>query len=437
MGYFAIDTETTGLPKTRAKPSSKNIHFYDECRMLSFAIVEYSNEYEELAAHHFLIYPSDFEVKCTEIHGITEENAKKNGIIFEDFYTMFISMVNYAINDCVFIGHNLSFDMNVLKSEFVRHNKSLDIFDSIKEVCTLKLYKQIFLKPIKLGILYNNIFNKELEGAHDALNDARAAGEIYPRLLTDLRLYNPIQKKRVIIKASEVAACVGINTYRPTYEVMCDIWKKNNPQNFDGMTKDEKNEMVLNSSSEAKNLFIELEKEIPNNSDEVKQVIERSVNAIECIEGLDSKEKKMVTEHIRKMVYTNHGTRSEDATADLDESELHSDDTFYNSTIIEIMGTTYEIVGRIDRYQINEDGSKTLVEIKNRTKGLFKKVRDYENVQVQTYLQMLKLQKARLIEQYNNERLSYNIEIDHRLWNDSIFPKLREFCKTLHYYMSN
>ena len=77
MAYFAIDTETTGLPKTRAKPSSKNIHLYDECRMLSFAIVEYSQEHKELAAHHFLIYPSDFEVKCTEIHGITEENAKK------------------------------------------------------------------------------------------------------------------------------------------------------------------------------------------------------------------------------------------------------------------------------------------------------------------------------------------------------------------------
>ena len=93
MSYFAIDTETTGLPKSRAKPSSKNIHLYDECRMLSFAVVEYSQEHKEIASHHFLMYPTDFEVKCTEIHGITEEAAKKNGIIFEDFYNMFISMV--------------------------------------------------------------------------------------------------------------------------------------------------------------------------------------------------------------------------------------------------------------------------------------------------------------------------------------------------------
>ena len=90
MAYFAIDTETTGLPKTRAKPSSKNIHLYDECRMLSFAVVEYSHDHRELAAHHFLIYPSDFEVKCTEIHGITEENAKKMELLLKIFIPCFI-----------------------------------------------------------------------------------------------------------------------------------------------------------------------------------------------------------------------------------------------------------------------------------------------------------------------------------------------------------
>lgn len=437
MAYFAIDTETTGLPNTRAKPSLKNIHKYDECRMLSFAVVEYSRDHQEISSDHFLIYPSDFEVKCTEIHGITEENAKKNGIIFEEFYKMFTTMIYYTINECIFVGHNITFDMNVLKSEFIRHNKSLDILDNVTEVCTLKLYKQIFMKPIKLGLLYKQLFNKELTGSHDALNDARAAGEIYPRLLSYTKTCNTIPKKRITIKASEVAACIGMNVYRSTYDVICDIWKKNNPQNFDGMTKEEQNEIAVKSSGDATILFNQLEKEIPKNSEEIKQLIENSVNVVENIGDLDSKHKKMVTDHIRKMVYTNHGTRSEDKTADLDESELYTDETFYKYKIIEIMGTTYEIVGRIDRYQLNDDGTKTLVEIKNRTKGLFKKVRDYENVQVQTYLQMLKIQNARLVEQYNTDRLSYNIEINNELWDDTIFPKLTEFCKTLHYYMSN
>jgi hypothetical protein len=178
-------------------------------------------------------------------------------------------------------------------------------------------------------------------------------------------------------------------------------------------------------------------KEIPENSDQVQSLISKTIEAVEKDESLTNDQKKMVNEHMKKMIYTNHGTRSEDTTADLDESKLYTDDTFYSFKVTSIEGTTYEIVGRIDRYQLEEDGSKTLVEIKNRTRGLFKKVRDYEMIQVQTYLQMLDLSKARLVEQYNNERLSYNIQRNQEQWDKQIIPRLTEFCKTLHYYMSN
>ena len=136
------------------------------------------------------------------------------------------------------------------------------------------------------------------------------------------------------------------------------------------------------------------------------------------------------------MMYTTHGTRNEDQTADLDEAELHRDETFYNLHVITIKGTRYEIVGRIDRFQNKGDGIKTLVEIKNRTKGLFNKVRLYEMVQVQTYLQMTGMNDARLVEQFNDVRKSYNIEKDQVSWDNNIFPKLVEFCKALHHNMS-
>ena len=40
--------------------------------------------------------------------------------------------------------------------------KEVDIFDRIKPVCTLKMYRQLFLKPIKLGALYKSLFSKDL-----------------------------------------------------------------------------------------------------------------------------------------------------------------------------------------------------------------------------------------------------------------------------------
>lgn len=438
MVYFAIDTETTGLPTSRAKPTTSNFSQYDTCRMLSLAIVEFSDDHKEQSAHHFIVKPDGFEVKATHIHGITQEMADTQGIPFEDIYNMFTAIIFLTEGDiCRMIGHNLDFDMNVIRSEFIRHQKCLDILENVNPICTLKLYRKIFLKPIKLGILYKDLFGKELDGAHDALNDARAAGEVYPHLLGDLRPCKPISKKRITIKASEVAACVGVNTYRPIFEVICDIWKKNNPSNFKGLTREEKNEEALNSSEGAKAIFKGAMKEVPNNSDQVQILVSKTLEAVEKDAELSSDQKKMVSDHMRNMIYTTHGTRSEDTTADLDESKLHEDNTFYTLKVATIEGTTYEIVGRIDRYQVEEDGSKTLVEIKNRTKCLFKKVRDYEMIQVQTYLQMMGLNKARLVEQYNDERQSYHIDKNQDQWDNQVMPKLKEFCKTLHYYMSN
>jgi hypothetical protein len=49
---------------------------------------------------------------------------------------------------------------------------------------------------------------------------------------------------------------------------------------------------------------------------------------------------------------------------------------------------------------------------------------------------MLGLTEARLIEQFNNERKSYAIDLDEEMWEKKIIPGLKEFCSTLHYHMS-
>jgi hypothetical protein len=72
------------------------------------------------------------------------------------------------------------------------------------------------------------------------------------------------------------------------------------------------------------------------------------------------------------------------------------------------------------------------VEIKNRTNRLFRRVVDYENIQIQVYLQMLGLVHARLVEQYNNQVLSHDLTRDDELWTNEILPKLNEFCLELH-----
>ena len=333
------------------------------------------------------------------------------------------------------VGHNLQFDLNVIRAEMFRRGLDDGIMDSINPICTLKLYRQIFLKPIKLEALYKGLFGKELDGAHDALNDARAAGEVFPLLKNDPRVYKPITPKRVIIKASEVAACMGLNNYRKPAEVIDDLWKKVSPDTFKGQTRDEANLEALAKSEEAQATLKAALEETPESSDEVQTILKRVQELVANDGKLSPRQKTQVNDHMRKMIYTTHGINSEDKTADLDEAELLTDETFYKWTIAVIEGTQYQVVGRIDRYQKKEDGTKVLVEIKNRTKALFNKVRDYEFVQVQTYLHMMNLQEARLIEQFNKERKSYDINFDQDYWNSEVIPKMENFCKTFHHLL--
>ena len=432
MSFIALDTDTTGIPTSRAKPTPKNLHHYDSCRMVSIAIVEFNGLGKEVDSWHAIIYPDNFKVDATHIHGITQEQAEKEGKHFLDVYHILVGLL-YMCPDVV--GHNLQFDLNVIRAEMIRRGLDDGIMDSINPICTLKLYRQIFLKPIKLEALYKGLFQKDLEGAHDALNDARAAGEVYPILKGDPRVYKALPHKRVTIKASEVAACMGLNNYRKPAEVIDDLWKKVSPDTFKGQTRDDANLEALAQSAEAQATLKAALEETPVSSDEVQSILKRAQELVSNDNKLSPRQKTQVNDHMRKMIYTTHGINSEDKTADLDEAELLTDDTFYRWTIAVIEGTEYQVVGRIDRYQKKEDGSRVLVEIKNRTKALFNKVRDYEFVQVQTYLHMLNLQEARLIEQFNTERKSYDIKWDQEYWKSDVVPKMENFCKTFHHLL--
>ena len=67
-----------------------------------------------------------------------------------------------------------------------------------------------------------------------------------------------------------------------------------------------------------------------------------------------------------------------------------------------------------------------------RQKCLFKKVRDYENVQVQLYLHALEFEKAYLVESHTNKKGVMNIYVneinyDSSYVNDIILDRLKKF----------
>jgi len=255
---------------------------------------------------------------------------------------------------------------------------------------------------------------------------------------TNGKQFKKIGVPKVIIGASSVASAIGKSQFKKQPELISELWKKYSPHTFEGQTREEEALLVLNSMDTTKKILNEAEGFKSEKSDDVKQQTRKLFHQIEH-SGLLPQDMLKAKEHIRKTLSTNHGTRNEEKTAKFDKmaANLTEDDTYYTHDICKIEGTLYQIVGRVDRVQTNEDGSRILVEIKNRANGFFNRVRDYEEVQCQTYMQMMNgIDFCRLVETYNGESKSYLIQKNGDMWTQEIVPKLQNFCEHFHGMLS-
>ena len=435
MQYIAFDFETSGLPKGRKPVTRETLGQHDTCRAVSLSAARFSSKGRLVDTFDAMILPTDFSISpgSVAIHGITEEMAKSKGRPFLQVFTDFMTFIGPRTKTVV--AHNAKFDVSVLRSEMIRHGIDLSLTDDLNFRCTLELYRERFLKPIRLGVLYEEIFGEQFENAHNSLADCIACGRVYPYIIGHERTLKPIGVPKVIIGASSVASAIGIG-FKKQPELIEELWKKYSPDTFEGKTKEDKALEILMWNTSTKKILEDAENFKSENSADVAQKTRAVYHQIEH-SGLSAEDMVIAKDHLRKTLYTNHGTRNEYKTADADKAKLVEDDTFYTHDICTIEGTLYQIVGRIDRLQMNEDGSRTLVEIKNRAKSLFNRVRDYEEVQCQTYLQMLgDIKYCRLVEQFNDERKGYLIEKNDEKWKDEIVPKLQNFCELFHSMMS-
>jgi len=237
---------------------------------------------------------------------------------------------------------------------------------------------------------------------------------------------------RIVIKASDVGAILGFNNFKPPTEVFDELWKKYSPGNFNSKTKLDEAKEALAKSSEAQQVLAAAVAHHAKNSSEAHAKFEEAKAKINSDSKLDRAEKAKVIEHVRSKVYTTHGTRKEDETALRTGLDLRRDDKFYTFHIMDLDDKEYVVVGKIDRLETQSDGSQILIEIKNRTRGLLRKVWPSEMCQVQMYLEMLGLPKAKLIEQFNAEIATHEIDRDQVYFKEVILPGLECFCQSLH-----
>ena len=114
--FLVFDTETTGLPQNYRAPITD---FNNWPRMVQIAWQIHDIKGDLVEVKNFIIKPEGFSIpfNSEKIHGISTKMALEKGIPLKDVLVHFqeaLSNVEYII------GHNISFDNNIVGCEFLR-----------------------------------------------------------------------------------------------------------------------------------------------------------------------------------------------------------------------------------------------------------------------------------------------------------------------------
>lgn len=167
MKVLVFDTETTGLPQTKIL-SSDTLHMWPNIVQLSYIIYDLSLN-EIIDTRDYIIKVPDniiISEEVSKIHGITNEICSNTGVSIDNVLTELCYFMRDV--DCI-IGHNISFDINMIKVELLRmiYNNKFTTNQSLKD-CKYDLhfifnYKNIYC-TLQESIKFCNITQIDKRG---------------------------------------------------------------------------------------------------------------------------------------------------------------------------------------------------------------------------------------------------------------------------------
>lgn len=179
--YLFFDTETTGLPKSWKAPVTDTDNWP---RLVQLAWLAYDAAGNKTAGANAIIKPQGFEIPeaVAKIHGITTERALAEGCALETVLQEFHAQISVSE---VLVGHNISFDVNIVGAEFIRCNFP-PIVPARRKVCTMMSSTKFCNLPgprgpkwPKLQELHNILFSEDFSEAHNAAADINATARCF------------------------------------------------------------------------------------------------------------------------------------------------------------------------------------------------------------------------------------------------------------------
>ena len=185
--FLIYDTETTGLPRNYEAPVS-DLENWPRLVQLAWQLHDKTGTLIE--AKNYIVKPDGFTIpyNSEKIHGISTEKAGKDGLDLKEVLKQFNAALKNA--DYV-IGHNIDFDLNIVRAEFLRCGFP-DGFEGRELICTKTESVDYCALPggrgggykwPKLGELYQALFDSAFEDAHNAGADVVATARSFLEMI--------------------------------------------------------------------------------------------------------------------------------------------------------------------------------------------------------------------------------------------------------------
>jgi DNA polymerase-3 subunit alpha len=185
--YLIFDTETTGLPQSWSAPLT-DFNNWPRCVQLAWQI--HDKEGALVEVKNYIIKPDGYDIpfNAEKIHGISTDLALKQGVAIEEVLLLFVKDVEKSQ---FVVGHNVSFDNNIIGCELLRLKIPnllsdfcfIDTKNDATNYCAISGGRGGKFKWPSLTELHNKLFGESFATAHNASADVEATARCFLELL--------------------------------------------------------------------------------------------------------------------------------------------------------------------------------------------------------------------------------------------------------------
>ena len=265
--------------------------------------------------------------------------------------------------------------------------------------------------------------------------------------------------RNITICATDLTVITGHNPYKTIDEIILKYWKRYyksdylkfveslNAKNIK-MKKEETDYDIVNRISKENNVYLGNKLSQCFKSEDVSALNKNKESIIKSLESkLSGEKKEEFNKSLNSLTNTNFGIKYESKGGELYEEKTNNKiiktSKYYKNELFQIPNEydkldTWGIGGKIDGILLPEN---IIIEIKNRVKNLFYKLRGYEKVQCFVYMFLLESQATDLVEvlkDTNDNSINIiRVDFDESFWEEEIMLRLEEFISDFYNFLED